>query len=332
MKHILHTYAGVLILLLFSTTSQIVTGNDTLTSVTWDINSLSTIGGHSVTADGDPQVVTTDIGDAVEFDGIEDRLLIDNNPIGDAKEFTVEVYFKPAAAYIADGPNNQPRFIHIQDPDDPVAKRILIELRITESNQWYLDGFIKTDVDDLVLIDETKVHPTEEWMHAAVTYAKDTFKTYVNGLPELSGTVNFTTQIVNTVGKVSIGSRMNQKAYYKGIVKTLKITHKALVPGEFLIDDTPTDRLSVYSSKRALRSYPNPAMDITYLKYYSPVEQEIEVFIYDILGNIATGPKIYTSRGENEIQLDVANLSNGMYLVLLKDDNNILSTKISVVR
>ena len=27
----------------------------------------------------------------MKFDGIDDKLLVDNNPIGDAKEFTVEV-------------------------------------------------------------------------------------------------------------------------------------------------------------------------------------------------------------------------------------------------
>ena len=64
---------------------------------------------------GNPEVVETDIGTAVKFDGDGDMLLVGFNPIGEAKSFTVEVVFKPNASY----PENiAPRIIHIQDPDD----------------------------------------------------------------------------------------------------------------------------------------------------------------------------------------------------------------------
>lgn len=202
----------------------------------WELKSLKKIGGHPVQVFGDPKIVKTKRGRAIKFDGIDDRLLVDNNPLGDAKEFTIEVIFKADPAYDI---SNQPRFIHFQDPTDtlsgwPLAKRIMIELRLTSKNEWYLDGYLMTDIGELTLVNETLTHPVSEWSHAALTYKNNTFKTYVNGIQETSGAIGFTEKLLNKVGKVSIGGRMDQRNYFKGLIKTLKITHKALEPHQFL--------------------------------------------------------------------------------------------------
>jgi len=39
---------------------------------------------------------------------------------------------------------------------------------------------------------------------------------------------------MNKTGKVSIGGRMDQRNYYCGLIKVLKITHKALEPEDFM--------------------------------------------------------------------------------------------------
>lgn len=198
---------------------------------TWELNSLKKIGGHSVEVTGNPQIVDTEDGKAIKFNGVNDKLLVDNNPIGDAKEFTVEVVFKPEPA---EEINSAPRFIHLQDPNDPAAKRVLIELRVTPENKWYLDGYMQTDAGEKTLVNKTLTHPVGEWMHAAVTYKDNTFKTFVNGILELTGTVTYTENLINKTGKTSIGGRMDNRNYYIGLVKTLKITKKALEPNDFI--------------------------------------------------------------------------------------------------
>ena len=205
-------------------------------SEVWELKSLKKIGGHRVQVFGDPEIVKTDRGKAIKFDGIDDRLLVDNNPLGDAKEFTIEVIFKPDPAYDI---SNQPRFIHFQDPADtlsgwPLARRIMIELRLTPKNEWYLDGFLLTDAGERTLVNKTLTHPVGEWSHAAVTFKDNTFKTYVNGIQETSGVISFNEKLLNKVGKVSIGGRMNRLNYYSGLIKTLKITRRALEPQQFI--------------------------------------------------------------------------------------------------
>jgi len=209
----------------------IASETDSIYFEVWELNSLEKIGGHSVQVFGNPQIVNTEHGKAVKFNGVDDKLLVDNNPIGDAKEFTVEVIFKPDSAYDI---SRAPRFIHFQDPDDTLSKRVVIELRLTRQNEWYLDGFMLTDAGELPLTDRTLTHPVKEWAHAAVTYKDGTFRTFVNGIEELSGSVFFTEKLINKIGKVSIGGRMDNRNYYFGLIKTLKITRRALDPKEFV--------------------------------------------------------------------------------------------------
>jgi hypothetical protein len=200
-------------------------------SEVWELKSLKKIGGHKAEVFGNPEVVKTDRGKAIKFDGIDDRLLVDNNPLGDATEFTVEVIFKAFPAYEI---SNQPRFVHFQDPDDTLAKRVMVELRLTQSNEWYLDGYMLTDKGERTLQNKTLTHPIGEWYHAALTYKDNTFKTFVNGIEEVSGSVSFDKVLVNKIGKVSLGGRMDQRNYYCGLIKTLKITRKALEPKDFI--------------------------------------------------------------------------------------------------
>ncbi len=209
----------------------LLSGCSGVSSETWDIDNLDKIGGHDIVVNGNPEIVETEIGAALKFDGDGDMILVDYNPIGEAKAFTVEVLFKPTASY----PENiAPRFIHIQDPDDPEQKRLMIELRINENNQCYLDGFLRTDTMSLVLIDENLVHPTDQWNHAAVTFENGVMTTWFNGEKELSGQLRYDETMINPIGKVAIGGRMNHRSWFNGYIKSLKVTHEVLSPDEFI--------------------------------------------------------------------------------------------------
>ena len=170
-------------------------------SEVWELKSLKKTDGHRIevfgsTPDVDqgPEIAKTNRGKAIRFDGIDDRLLVDSNPIGDSKEFTVEVVFKPFPAYDI---SNAPRFIHIQDPNDTLNKRVMIELRLTQDNEWYLDGFMLTDAGELTLADSNLTHPVGEWYHVALTFKDNTFKTFVNGVQEESGYVSSKEKLLN---------------------------------------------------------------------------------------------------------------------------------------
>lgn len=197
-------------------------------SEVWNFDELEKIGGHSTTITGDPIIGTTEKGKAVFFDGIDDGLIIESNPLFGSAAFTIELIFKPE---FTDNPNNkEQRFLHIQNMKNENS-RILIELRLTKDNKWFLDTFSKSDDAALTLYAENYPHVLGQWFHAALVYENGTLKHYVNGIEELSGLVNY---VPIEEGHTSLGMRINHISWFKGGIRTVKMTQSALPPGEFL--------------------------------------------------------------------------------------------------
>jgi len=288
----------------------------------WEIDNLENIGGHAVSYLGDPQVVTVEGSKAVAFDGDGDRILIDANPIGDAKEFTVEVVFWPEACYPE---NTDPRFVHIQDPEDPQSKRVLIELRLNEDNLCYMDGFMLTDSDNLALIDETLTHPTETWLHAAVTYKNGLLTTYMQGQEELSGEVGYQDLLLNPVGKTSLGARMDKRNWFRGMIKTLKVTRKALDPADFLIHSPETRVRDIRDATGGIRIYPVPADG--HLHVVSGVEAIIRM--KDLLGrSILAGASGHNP--SSPVLINTSCLNPGIYLLEIQSEYSTVSRSVII--
>jgi hypothetical protein len=195
---------------------------------TWNLNSLDNIGGHKTEKIGEPKLEKTSKGEAVIFDGIGNGLIVHSNPLRNAEAFTVEIIFNPAKS---DNPNNvEQRFVHFQNLTNENS-RILIELRLTKDNQWFLDTFIKSDDQALTLYAEKFPHPVDQWYHAALVYEKGLMKHFVNHVEEMSGNVAY---VPIEEADTSLGMRINHVSWFNGAIKTLRVTDKALIPSEFL--------------------------------------------------------------------------------------------------
>lgn len=193
-------------------------------SVTWDINSMDKIGGHEVKVIGNPILIKGPGGKAVFFDGLDDGLLINSNPLAGARTFTVEAIFRPDA-----GGAREQRWFHIQEEtgDD----RILLESRL-EGQQWFTDTFIKSGKNSLALYAENFKHQLGEWYHVALVYDGSLMRHYVNGKEELSGPLTIPPL---EQGQTSIGVRMNRVYWFKGAVSKVRFTPRVLTPEEFMV-------------------------------------------------------------------------------------------------
>ena len=58
-----------------------VFGSATAEQETWHVNNLEEIGGHQLTVEGDPKLIDTPFGKAVEFDGVDDGIFLDVHPL-----------------------------------------------------------------------------------------------------------------------------------------------------------------------------------------------------------------------------------------------------------
>ncbi len=197
---------------------------DLMGSVIWDIDNISSIYGQKTEVLGSPKVTKTAEGKAVEFDGAKDGLIVDSLPLCGAEKFTLEIIFRP----VLDGLQAQ-RFLHLQENHS--ENRILIETRLTETGQWYLDTYIKCAKDDHTLVDSTKTHPLGQWYNATLVYDGQMMRHYVNGTEEMSAGLDFDPL---KDGKTSIGVRINKVHWFKGTVRKIRFTPMVLEPEQLL--------------------------------------------------------------------------------------------------
>ena len=193
-------------------------------TIVWTLDRLDQVGGHAATVFGAPRLVETDIGPAVEFDGAADGLQLDVNPIAGLERFTVEVLFQPAAG----GPEEQ-RFLHFEEA--ATGNRALLETRMLPGDTWCLDTFLRYGDASLTLIDRGAAHTTDRWHVAALSFDGRVMAHYVDGARQAAGEVAFKPL---GEGRTSIGVRLNQVSWFKGRIRQVRITPRALAPDELL--------------------------------------------------------------------------------------------------
>jgi hypothetical protein len=285
-------------------------------STTWNIGNEDSIAGFSVIKSDSPQVIDSEeYGKVTWFDGIDDGLLVESNPLDGATNLAIEVIFKPDSSWPA---NEEQRFIHIQDPANN-DRRILIELRLTDDHQWYLDTYIKSEVSSKALKLETALHPVGQWYHAALVYDNRSMKHFVNGIEEISGEVDY---LPITNAFTSIGTRMDQRSWFKGCIAILKITHSALQPENFIKNITSVKENSFLKKNYKLRqNYPNPFNPITMIRYQISRTNNVDLSIYNLLGQkVATIVSEKQSPGKYQVRWDASTLGNGVYYYRLSTD------------
>ena len=115
--------------------------------IVWTFDRLDNIGGVKTTVEGNPKVVDTPLGKAIEFDGVDDAIWIEKHPLAGAATFTFEAIFRP------DGGAVEQRWFHLAERDPKTGllasagaaadtnARFLFELRVVDKS-WLLDAFV----------------------------------------------------------------------------------------------------------------------------------------------------------------------------------------------
>src|SRR5437016_178976 len=132
----------------------------------WTFDRLDKIGGHPVTVLGHPRVIDAPGGKAVEFNGVDDALLLDVHPLAGVEAYTWEAIFRP------DGGNAEQRWFHLeQNPADgnDNNSRMLFEIRVIDG-KWCLDAFNRSGADSKALMFRDHLHELGRWHHVAAVY------------------------------------------------------------------------------------------------------------------------------------------------------------------
>ncbi len=295
-------------------------------SILWEVNNIESIHTHSTTVLGFPQVVESDLGPVVEFNGIDDGLIVDSNPVAGADGFTIEVVFKP---YTSDDPDNvEQRFIHMQESD---SRRLLIELRLTDDNQWFLDTFMKDGSSSKALYAVDFLHPIGDWYHAALVYENGIMRHYVDGIEEMSGDVDY--QAMQS-GQTSIGVRLNERSWYKGAIHSLCVTPSVLQPEDFQISTTDVEEVAISPvSFQLLQNYPNPFNPATEIRYQISGLSSVQLTVYNALGEeVSVLVDEVKQTGEHSIIWNASNQAAGVYFVQMVSQNSVQTQKILLLK
>ena len=202
-------------------------------SVVWTFDRLDNIGGHKTTVLGHPRLIDSPVGRAVEFDGVQDALFIENHPLAGAAQFTWEALFRP------DGGEREQRWFHLSELDPATGadtdNRMLFEIRVA-GDRWFLDSYNQSGAANKALMNKTALHPLGAWYHVASVYDGREFSNYVDGVREGAAEISLAP---HRQGHASVGVRINKAFYFKGAVRLARFTRRALAPSEFLGRSTP---------------------------------------------------------------------------------------------
>lgn len=207
--------------------------------ITWTFDRLDQIGGVPTRVEGNPKVIDTPLGKAVQFGGGEDALWIDRHPLAGAATFTFEALFRP------DGGPFEQRWFHLAERDSKTQllasaehpkgpdthARFLFEIRVIDGKHWYLDAFVGGPGYNKPLMFKDKLHPVGQWYHVAQSYDGKTYRSYVNGVLQGEAEIAFKPQ---GEGAASVGARINRLNYFHGAVRLARFTHSALTPDQFI--------------------------------------------------------------------------------------------------
>ncbi len=188
----------------------------------WTFDRIDRVGGRPTTVEGNPRLIDSPVGKAVEFDGVDDALFMDVHPLAGAEAFTWEAIFRP------DGGQEAQRWLHLQEAAS--ENRMLFELRVI-NGRWCFDSYVHTGESSKALIDRNKLHPVLAWYHVAAVYDGREFRNYVNGVQEGAAEIHFAPQ---GTGRSSVGVRINRVNHFQGAIRAARFTRRALAPGEFM--------------------------------------------------------------------------------------------------
>lgn len=85
-----------------------------------------------------------------------------------------------------------------------------------------------------------------------------------------------------------------------------------------------------FSDEASTLIYPNPTQGNLTISYTAASEYEIMIRVIDILGAIVKEQKIQTDRGKHDLKLDLNELANGHYKIMLIAPSGVLTEKIVV--
>ena len=161
-----------------------------------------------------------------------------------------------------------------------------------------------------------------DWTHFVFVYDGTQSKIYKNGVLLSTAALTVNTQNNNNIFTLGLTEQGAQN-YFNGVIDDLKIYNYAISDTDItsLYTNNTLTTESFNSKNLQATMYPNPTSDTF------NIEMENEVKLVEIFS--LQGQKVMSSNSKN---VTVSNLSKGIYLVRIEDENNAVATQKLIIK
>lgn len=130
-------------------------------------------------------------------------------------------------------------------------------------------------------------------------------------------------------------------AYVNGssLPLSLEFPNAAIAPGKYTIhlnananDPCAATATKDLNGQVSIATLPNPTSGPTQIKINSQLSGQFQMRVVDLLGKPIEQRQVNIFTGENTVDFDASNLSNGLYLILLQNEKGYVSQKLIVQR
>ena len=251
---------------------------------------------------------------AYYFNGGAQHIFVDNSPILNIQDaITVSCWFEANAL-----PDKETFLLSHGSWQNRWKLSITPERRL----RWTINSS-----DGIRDLDASIPLRPDSFYHVSATYDGTLLALYLGG--NLHSYQSHTGPIRTTSFPFLIGQMLpDQSAYnFKGVIDEVKIYDFALIPDqieeEFKSSTTSTNDFK-QRNRDQLLLYPNPVSEVLMLTPVHEYTTEAVLTMYDFTGRQIMDRKVI---GIKPIELNVSHLKQGVYLIVLKDENGLNSKK-----
>lgn len=109
------------------------------------------------------------------------------------------------------------------------------------------------------------------------------------------------------------------------------VANNYLVAPDCYLSTIATDIEQVAPATAAFAIMPNPARDLAFVRYQSPVYADAQLLIWQVNGAKVMSRKISLQQGNNQIPINIQNLPVGNYWVRLETNDNLLRETVQLI-
>lgn len=163
-----------------------------------------------------------------------------------------------------------------------------------------------------------------QYYNVVFTNDNDSLRSYLNGVKINATKIPTGTVIGANISPLLIGKELwtsngTSMDYFNGILDDIKIYSRTLTDCDIdslfnTPNSTPTG-IKMTSQKSLFNIYPNPATEKVTIEFNSNESKQMNVELFDLLGNLLLTTPIASSLGENKVELNLSEITNGIYLV-----------------